>query len=106
MVGGEGKKRKHLSRSAECCWQRARQRKWSKEGERSRWKTKRERLTAPWYGAGKGEDGTVCFDQCLSHRPFRKFGVRYLVDSGEAWMGAVHRDLKEVLLRTAAGLAV
>lgn len=94
-MGGEGEKRKHLSRSAECCWQRARQRKWSKEGERSRWKTKRGRLTAPWYGAGKGEDGTVCFGQCLSHRPFRKFGVRYLVDSGPSLDGCCLQRFEE-----------
>lgn len=99
-MGGEGEKRKHLSRSAECCWQRARQRKWSKEGERSRWKTKHGRLTAPWYGAGKGGDGTVFWPMSITSAISKVWTV------GRAWLGAVHRDLKKVLLCTAAGLAV
>lgn len=72
---------------------------------RSKWKANHERPTVPRYGAGKGEEATVCFGQQLSHVPFSKFGLRYLVVSGPS-LDAVHRDLKKVLLCRVAVLAV
>lgn len=77
-----------------------------KRGKGAGGKPNVEGLTAPWFGTGKGGDVTVCFGQCLSHQPFPKFGVRYLVDSGPSLDGCCHRDLKKVLLCTAVGLAV
>lgn len=73
--------------------------------ERSKWAAKHARPTAPWYGAGKGKEVTVCFGQYLSHQPFSESGVRHLVDSGPS-LDAVHRALKKALLCTAAVLAV
>lgn len=97
MVGGEGEKRKHLSRSAECCWQRARQRKWSKEqAEDQTWKA---HCTMVWSRKG-WRWYCVFWPMSITSAISKVWTV------GRAWMGAVHRDLKKVLLRTAAGLAV
>lgn len=35
------------------------------------------RPTGPWYGAGKGEDITLCLGQYLSHWSFSKFSVEW-----------------------------